>query len=164
MSIFGFLVLCGTLYELKQQYHESKRTELLKRKSESDHYDVIGKKASENDYTSINKAYVHDEPKTNGDVSHQNGGEGIQNGSTKVELPAGYMHHKEGDQTKLNGTANGKSAETDTNHFVTVDIRTKSNQGADSAPRKRRDGKCSQGYRCIGKFYNTAYHYVNTRL
>ena len=130
----------------------------MKRKSESDHYDVIGKKASENDYTSINKAYVHDEPKTNGDVAHQNGGEGIQNGSTKVELPAGYMHHKEGDQTKPNGTANGKSAETDTNHFVTVDVRTKSNQGAESAPRKRRDGECSQGHRCMGNFIT---HYIS---
>lgn len=135
LSFFGFLVLCGTFYEFRQ---ESKKPAQLKPKSESGHYDVIGKSQSENNYTSFNKAYVHDEPKTNGDISKQNGGGGvIQNGNTNVEIPAGYMHHKEDDQFNPSAIPNGKNAETDTNKFITVNI--KPHPSTEATPHKTRD-------------------------
>lgn len=131
------MVLCGTFYEFRQ---ESKKPAQLKPKSESGHYDVIGKSQSENNYTSFNKAYVHDEPKTNGDISKQNGGGGvIQNGNTNVEIPAGYMHHKEDDQFNPSAIPNGKNAETDTNKFITVNI--KPHPSTEATPHKTRDSK-----------------------
>lgn len=136
LSFFGFLVLCGTVYEFRQ---ESKKPTQLKPKSESDHYDVIGKSQSENKYTSLNKAYVHDESKTNGDISKQNGGGVIQNGNTNVELPAGYMHHKEDNQFNPSAIPNGKNAETDTNKFITVNI--KPHPSTEATPHKTRDSK-----------------------
>lgn len=143
LSFFGFLVLCGTVYEFRQ---EIKKSAQMKPKSESDHYDVIGKSQSENKYTSVNKAYVHDEPKTNGDISpqngdisKQNGGGVIQNGNTNVELPAGYMHHKEDNQFNPSAIPNGNNAETDTNKFITVNI--KPHPSTEATPNKTRDSK-----------------------
>lgn len=148
LSFFGLLVLCGTVYEFRQ---EIKKSAQMKPKSESDHYDVIGKSKSENEYTSFNKAYVHDEPKTNGDISpqngdiskqngdisNQNGGGVIQNGNTNVELPAGYMHHKEDNQFNPSAIPNGNNAETDTNKFITVNIKP----STEATPHKTRDSK-----------------------
>lgn len=150
LSFFGLLVLCGTVYEFRQ---EIKKSAQMKPKSESDHYDVIGKSKSENEYTSFNKAYVHDEPKTNGDISpqngdiskqngdisKQNGGGVIQNGNTNVELPAGYMHHKEDNQFNPSAIPNGNNAETDTNKFITVNI--KPHPSTEATPHKTRDSK-----------------------
>lgn len=150
LSFFGLLVLCGTVYEFRQ---EIKNSAQMKPKSESDHYDVIGKSKSENEYTSFNKAYVHDEPRTNGDISpqngdiskqngdisNQNGGGVIQNGNTNVELPAGYMHHKEDNQFNPSAIPNGNNAETDTNKFITVNI--KPHPSTEATPHKTRDSK-----------------------
>jgi hypothetical protein len=115
--VFGFLVVCGTLYELRQQF-------LVDKRDENDHYDAIDKRP-ENNYASLNKAFVNDESKSNGDVIKQSGNGSIQNGNTITELPAGYMHHKEDNKFTPAGAPNKQNVEAETNHYVTVTVNSK---------------------------------------
>ncbi|XP_062587968.1 nose resistant to fluoxetine protein 6-like [Saccostrea cucullata] len=140
LSIFGCLVLCGTLYELRQQFTVIEKNSSYKTNlKQDDHYDVI-KERAENCYTTVNPAFVPDESKTNGDVKVQNGGGGIQNGSTGVGLPSGYMHHKEGDSIQPSGAPNGRGTETGSNHYVTVTVNSKEKSGTERKAPQRKDG------------------------
>lgn len=142
LSVFGFLVVCGTLYELRQQFIADKGDASNTINRKNDHYDVIGK-VPQNNYASLNKAFVIEESKSNGDVKQQNGSGGIQNGNTITELPAGYMQHKEDDNLNPAGVSNKKNGEVDTSHYVTVTVNKKPQSETKLNAIQKKNGKAS---------------------